>query len=37
MNSINNNINFGSKYNFTITSKNNQHKKYLYNDVNKFI
>ncbi len=37
MNSINNNVNFGSKYNFTVTSKNNQHKKYLYNDVNKFI
>lgn len=37
MNSVGNNVNFGSRYNFVVTSKNNQHKKYLYNDVNKFI
>lgn len=37
MNSVGNNVNFGSRYNFVVTSKNNQHKKYLYNDVNNFI
>lgn len=37
MNSVGNNVNFGSKYNFVVTSKNNQHKKYLYNDISNFI
>lgn len=37
MNSIMNNVNFGSKYNFTILGKDNSHKKYLYNEVTDFI
>lgn len=37
MNSINNRVNFGAKYNFTVLGQNNKHKEYLFNDVNKFI
>lgn len=34
---IDSKVNFGSKYNFTILGKNNQHKPLLYNEVNGFI
>ena len=33
----NNNVNFGSKYNFTILGKNNTHKPLLFNEVTDFV